>query len=157
MKTKIDKILSNFLIGILALMLIAVLWQVFSRYILNAPSSVTEELSRYCLIWIGVLGAAYAAGQKMHLAITLFPDSLKEDNRNKLQVVINLLIIIFAITVFIIGGTRLVYITSILGQNSPALGIPLAWVYIVLPLSGLVVIYYKVVEILELRGGKHVS
>ncbi|NMM49690.1 TRAP transporter small permease [Marinigracilibium pacificum] len=157
MKNKVDKLLSGFLIGMLAVMLLAVLWQVFSRYILNSPSSVTEELSRYCLIWIGVLGAAYAAGQKMHLAITLFPDSLEKPNRDKLQVVINLLIIVFSITVFVIGGTRLVYITSILGQNSPALGIPLAWVYMVLPLSGLLVIYYKLIEILELRGGKHVS
>ena len=114
---------------LLAIMLLSVLWQVFSRYLLKEPSSFTEELARYLLIWIGTLGAAYAAGSKLHLAITLFPDKLSVEKRGKLQVVLNVLVITFAVTVFCIGGIRLVYITSILGQKSPALGVPLFYVY----------------------------
>jgi TRAP-type C4-dicarboxylate transport system permease small subunit len=151
MKRKIDHFISGILIVLLCIMVLAVLWQVFSRFILNAPSSFSEELARYCLVWIGILGAAYAAGQRLHLAITLFPDSLQAKNRMWLQLFLNILIILFAITAFIIGGCRLVYITSALGQSSPALDIPLAWVYSVLPLSGFIILVYKALEIAEIK------
>lgn len=151
MKRKIDHFISGILIVLLCIMVLAVLWQVFSRFILNAPSSFSEELARYCLVWIGILGAAYAAGQRLHLAITLFPDSLQAKNRMWLQLFLNILIILFAITAFIIGGCRLVYITSVLGQSSPALDIPLAWVYSVLPLSGFIILVYKALEIAEIK------
>ncbi|WP_316931840.1 TRAP transporter small permease [Parabacteroides distasonis] len=47
------------------------LWQVLSRYILVSPSSVTDELAGYLLIWVGLLGAAYVSGKNEHLAIDL--------------------------------------------------------------------------------------
>ncbi|MGB2554984.1 MAG: TRAP transporter small permease, partial [Flavobacteriaceae bacterium] len=62
LKSRLDRILSSALILILALMVLNVLWQVFSRYILQTPSSFTDELSRYLMIWIGILGAAYVSG-----------------------------------------------------------------------------------------------
>ena len=43
----------------------------------------------------------------------------------------------------VIGGLRYVYLTFTLGQISPALQIPMGFVYLVIPLSGLLVIYYK--------------
>ncbi len=149
MKRKLDSILGSILVGLLALMVLAVLWQVFSRYILDAPSSFTEELARFLLIWIGTLGAAYASGQKQHLAITILPDRLSDTGRDKLQLVLNVLIIFFSVTVFGIGGSRLVYITTILGQSSASLGIPMALIYAVLPLSGVLIILYKTLEIIH--------
>ncbi|HRD18591.1 MAG TPA: TRAP transporter small permease subunit, partial [Candidatus Marinimicrobia bacterium] len=72
---KIRKILDNILkwvvVVLMAISVFNVLWQVFTRFILRNPSSYTEELARYLLIWVGLLGAAYAAGNKMHLAIDL--------------------------------------------------------------------------------------
>lgn len=150
MKERIDKVLQPILIVLLAIMLLSVLWQVFSRYLLKEPSSFTEELARYLLIWIGTLGAAYAAGSKLHLAITLLPSKLSEENRKKLQVVLNILIITFSVTVFCIGGSRLVYITNVLGQKSPALGVPLFYVYAIIPFSGLLIIAYKLDEIITI-------
>jgi len=54
---------------------------------------------------------------------------------------------VFCIFTFIIGGSRLVYITYILEQFSPALQIPLAFVYLVIPISGILIVYYKIYEI----------
>ena len=62
LRKKIDKIVSNALIVIMAVMVLNVLWQVFTRYVVGAPSSFTDELARYLMIWVGVLGAAYVAG-----------------------------------------------------------------------------------------------
>lgn len=149
MKRKLDKALGSFLVALLVLMVIAVLWQVFSRYITNNPSSWTEELSRYLFIWIGILGAAYAAGQQTHLAIDILPPKLNPPNRIRLRIVINILIILFSLTVMVIGGGNLVYVNYELGQFSAALNIPLSFVYLIVPISGVLVIIYKVNEIMH--------
>ncbi|MEC3878867.1 TRAP transporter small permease [Parapedobacter sp. 10938] len=147
MKKKLDRFLEVSLVFLLSILVVAVVWQVFSRYVLNAPSSVTEEIARFLLVWVGILGAAYGSGQKDHLAIDILPAKLDEKKQRKLKVIVNALIILFSILVFIIGGGRLVYLNHILGQTSAALHLPLSWVYMVVPLSGIVVLLYKWMEI----------
>ena len=147
MKKTLDKILGSVLVFLMAAIVIAVLWQVFSRYVLQSASSFTEEIARFLLIWIGILGAAYASGQQDHLAINILPPKLNEKNRIKLRIGINILIILFVIFAMIIGGGNLVYVNFELGQSSAALAIPLGYVYMVLPLSGVLVIVYKVIEL----------
>ncbi|MUP44850.1 TRAP transporter small permease [Gramella sp. BOM4] len=149
MKARLDRILGIILVILMTCMVIAVLWQVFSRYVMQSPSSVTEELARYLLIWIGILGAAYVAGQQEHLSINLLEEKLDLPNRKKLRILINVLIIFFGITVLIIGGGNLVYVNYILGQSSAALKIPLYIVYLVVPISGILVVIYKVNEIMN--------
>ncbi|TQI69320.1 TRAP-type C4-dicarboxylate transport system permease small subunit [Gramella sp. Hel_I_59] len=149
MKASLDKILGSFLVVLMTIMVMAVLWQVFSRYVMQSPSSITEELARYLLIWIGILGAAYAAGQQQHLSINLLEEKLEKNKKKKLKIFINLLIIFFGITVLIIGGSNLVYVNYILGQSSAALEIPLFVVYLVVPLSGALIIFYKINEIMN--------
>lgn len=151
MKRKLDNILGSFLVLLLVLMVLAVIWQVFSRYIANNPSSFTEELSRYLFIWIGILGAAFASGQQTHLAIDILPPKLNPPNRIKLRIFINFLIIFFSLTVLVIGGGNLVYVNYDLGQFSAALNVPLSAVYLVLPISGILVIIYKVNEIINAK------
>jgi TRAP-type C4-dicarboxylate transport system permease small subunit len=149
MRQKIDKVLEHILVALMAINTLDVLWGVFTRYVMGAQASWSEELARFLLIWIGILGAAWASGKNMHLAIDLFPSSLDPVRRRKLYKYIDVLIIIFAFFVMVIGGARLVYVTFILGQVSAALQLPLAWVYIVLPISGLLVIYYKADDLLN--------
>jgi len=68
----IDIILRWFLIVLAVLMVLTVSWQVFSRYALRAPSSLTEELARFQLIWLGLLGAVYTFRNRMHVGIDIF-------------------------------------------------------------------------------------
>ncbi len=56
---------------LMAIMTVDVLWGVFTRYALGQQASWSEELARFLLIWIGILGAAYASGKNYHLAIDL--------------------------------------------------------------------------------------
>lgn len=149
LRLKIDKILSKVLIVIMGIMVINVLWQVFTRYIVGDPSSFTDELARYLMIWIGVLGAAYVSGQNMHVAIDLIPSRSSEKTQKKLKKIVNVLIILFCFFALVIGGFRLVYISYQLGQQSAALQIPLALVYIILPISGLLIIFYKASNLLN--------
>ncbi|MBN3520340.1 TRAP transporter small permease [Algoriphagus lutimaris] len=149
-KSKLDKLISHLLVILMALMVINVTWQVTSRYIFKDPSSFTDELSRYMMIWVGMLGAAYVAGKNEHLAIDILLTNLKEKAQDKLMILISVCILVFAIVVMVIGGSNLVYITFILGQKSATLQIPLAYVYGIIPFSGLLVTYYQVVFIIQL-------
>ena len=148
-RDKIDRFLGWTLVVIMSLMVVNVLWQVFSRFVLGDPSSYTEELARYLMIWVGVLGAAYVSGKNKHVAIDYFPTKFSEKNQIKVKVFVKWLIMIFAFFAFVIGGSRLVYITYVLEQLSPALQIPLAFVYLVIPISGILIAYYKILEILN--------
>tara|TARA_R110000868_G_scaffold107780_2_gene294785 strand:+ start:55007 stop:55402 length:396 start_codon:yes stop_codon:yes gene_type:complete len=130
-------------------MVINVLWQVFSRYFLGEPSSFTDELARYLMIWVGILGAAYVSGRNSHVAIDVLPSRLNDTKQKKLKTIVRILIILFSITALVIGGSRLVYITYVLKQFSPALQMPLALVYMVIPISGILIIYYKISDILN--------
>lgn len=143
MRKQIDKALGAFLAFMMAVMTLDVLWGVITRYFLGGQASWSEELARFLLIWIGLLGAAYAAGKGMHLAIDLLPEHLQGKALRRLEITINLIIIAFALVVMVIGGIRYVFLTFTLGQISPALQIPMGYVYLVIPLSGLLVIYYK--------------
>lgn len=149
MKSTIDKYLGYFLIALMSIMTLDVLWGVFTRYALGSQASWTEELARFLLIWIGILGAAYASGQKMHLAIDLLQPKLEEQNQKRVSTFIHLLIIAFALAIMVIRGGRLIYITNVLGQISPAMRVPMYFVYSVIPLSGFLIIYYKITEIIH--------
>ena len=147
MKKSLDKILGSTLVFLMAFIVLAVLWQVFSRYVLQNPSSVTEEIARYLMIWIGILGAAYASGQQEHLAINILPPKLSERNRICLRIGINILIMLFSLFALIIGGGNLVWVNYLLGQTSAALHLPLSVVYAALPISGILIIFYKLNEV----------
>lgn len=153
----LDKIIGGTLMALMGFMVLNVLWQIFSRYVLQNPGSFTDELARYQLIWIGLLGAAYVSGQNMHLSIDLLLTKLSAGNRKKLEIFIRVIIIAFALSVMVAGGIRLVYITLILEQNSPALQIPLGYIYTIIPISGLLIIFYKLADIISLSSkGKEV-
>lgn len=146
MRDKINTYLGGFLTILMILMTLDVLWGVFTRYVLANQASWSEELARFLLIWIGILGAAYASGQKMHLAIDLLSPKLNDQNKKIIQLLIKGLIILFAFLVLVVGGSRLIYISHTLGQTSAALRLPMTIVYGVLPISGLLIIFYKLTE-----------
>lgn len=150
MREQIDRLVRSTLVFLMGFMLFNVVWQVISRYIIGSPSTFTEELARFLLIWICLLGGAYAAGKKMHLSINLLPNKLSKEGKRKLSIFNFSIVILFALLVMVIGGGRLVQISYVLGQSSSALDIPLAYIYSVLPLSGLLIIYYKLSEIRQL-------
>ncbi|MHC4943961.1 MAG: TRAP transporter small permease [Planctomycetota bacterium] len=149
MKRQVDRTLEWILILLMAANVLNVLWQVFTRFVLKDPSSYTEELARYLLIWVGLLGAGYAAGMKMHLAIDLVLAKTTGRLRAFFELSIQALIFLFALFAMVAGGVRLVAITLTLDQVSAALQIKLGYVYLALPLSGLLIMFYSLHFIME--------
>jgi TRAP-type C4-dicarboxylate transport system permease small subunit len=145
----LDRVLGVTLISLMSIMVVNVLWQVATRFILRDPSSYTEELARYLLVWVGLLGASYAVGKRVHLAIDLLPGKLQGWRREALGLFIEISIFGFALLVLVIGGYRLVSLTLSLGQRSAALGMPLGYFYLVLPLSGVLMMFFSGSNVIE--------
>lgn len=141
---KVSRAMEIFLVAIFVLLFLDVLLQVFSRYFLSASFSFTEELARFSLIWLSILGAAYLNAKRAHLSMDFLYRKLSLKNKKKLSILIEVFILLFALSVMVAGGFNLVYITLHLEQLSGTLRIPLGYVYAILPISGLLIICFSV-------------
>lgn len=142
-----DRILKWFLIGLMVAIVMVVCWQVISRFILNEPSSMTEELSRSLLIWIGMVGAAFAYRTGVHLGFDILVRRLSGKELKRANIVLTAGVVLFAMSVMVFGGGRLVMLTWELNQMSSVLGIRMAYIYIALPLSGLLISFYGICQL----------
>jgi len=153
--TKIlDAVLSRALILLMVCLVGAVLWQVISRYVFASPSSWTEELARFLLIWISLLGASYAFRSGMHLALDVLPRKLEGMSAVWLKNFTIVLVVVFSVSVLIIGGGSLVQLTWELKQYSAVMGLPMAYVYSVIPVSGLLICFYAIAAVTDDSIGK---
>jgi len=145
----LDNVLKLLLTACMAMMVVVVTWQVISRYALGDPSAWTEEVARMLLIWVGLLGGVYAYREKAHLGLDLLFQKVGPTGRRRLNMITDLCCGSFALAVLVVGGGALVQLTWELRQTTAALGIPMAWFYTVLPISGLLIVYYSIVSLLS--------
>lgn len=107
-KLAVDRTIAAFSVAVMIALVVCVVWQVFSRYVLNQPNTLTDELARFLMIWVGLLGAAYTVGAQRHLAIDLLTMTLSPRRQALFSVIINLLILLFAGAVIVTGGVKLI-------------------------------------------------
>ncbi|MBC8374630.1 MAG: TRAP transporter small permease [FCB group bacterium] len=151
----LDKLLSKLLVALMGAIVLVVTWQVVTRFLMSSPSSYTEELARFLLIWIGVLGGSYALRTRAHLGIDILSTKLHGRQKDMLMIGIYLAIILFAVLILVIGGIKLVALTFTLNQTSASLGIKMGYIYSVLPLSGSTMIIYSIDVILDALKGRN--
>ena len=144
----VDRALAAFVALLMAALVLDVLWQVFTRFVLLDPSSWTEELARYLMIWVGLIGAAYAAGRRMHLSVDLLQSKLTGVRARTLRSIIGGCTLAFALVALAGGGTRLVWIMLKLGQTSASLEVPIGYVYLAVPVSGLLIAWYAALDLI---------
>ncbi len=138
-------------------MLACVVWQVVGRYFLNSSTSFTDELSRFLFIWVSLLGAAYVLGKRGHIAITGLIDMAPRGVRRGIDILIAGLVIVFALVVLGWGGWLLVERNLRLGQVTPAMLVPVAYVYVIIPLSGLLTAIYATLVVCEVASGQEIA
>lgn len=148
-KETLVKVLETVVITVMAVLVIDVVWQVFTRFVLRNPSSWTEELATMLLIWISLLGASVALIRKGHLGVDYFVNKLGAGPRSIVDIFIYAMVGFFSASVMIAGGIRLVWLTLMTHQVSPAMGIRMGWVYLALPLSGFFMLVFCIESILE--------
>ena len=140
----LNSIIKVLVFVILAAMTIIITIQIICRVFFTALSW-TEELSRYLLVWGSLLTATVAYKQGAHIAITFIVEKLKDQRRKVISILANIISIIF----FLIGiyyGIRMISLQVY--QTSPALLIPMKIIYLCLPLSFLIMLYYGIVNLI---------
>ena len=148
-KKVLDRSLEVLVMIVVAVLVLDVLWQVFTRFILNDPSTWTEELAVFMLIWVSLLGAAVALNRGAHLGIDYFVGKLAPRKRLYTEVFVFLCVSAFCLFVMVVGGLRLVVDTLQLEQESPALRVKMGYVYFAIPISGFFLTLYAVIGLVE--------
>ena len=131
----------------LSIMTVIIILQVFYRYVLGSSLSWSEECARYLFIWIVMLGASMGVKEKSHVAVTLFKDWLPFRIRTGVDILFTIMIGVMA-AVMIIYGWSITQTVSI--QLSPAIRISMFWVYLAIPVSGLLMMVHLTAQAIEL-------
>ena len=144
---------------IMVVLVLDVLWQVLARVFPIIPSFWTEELATVLLIWVALLGACVAFDRKGHLGVDYFVDKLPERAQRTAALLVHATTALFAGGVLIYGGAAVVRVVLLAKQPLPALGIDMGYVYLALPISGLLILLTALEGLAEeavaLRGGTH--
>lgn len=147
MRDIVDKITAFLTCSLMVAMVLVACWQVFTRFVLNSPSTVSEEFLRYSLIWLTMLGSAYAYGQKKHLAVVFVARKIPEKFKFYVDMLVELIVLAFIFIVLLYGGMQ-AYQNSV-GQVSSALNMPTQYLYLSLIIAGILFLFYAVIHIIE--------
>lgn len=136
--------IKTFMIVILAIMSVLIVYQVACRYFLNDPSNASDELLRYSLIWMGILGATLCFIVGQHLNLPLVYDKLSPKNQLRAQAFITVMNI--ALGVIILAGGIIAY-----GKNydiiTPIMGFRIGALQTVLTISGTIIVLNQVAHL----------
>lgn len=147
LRSIMDRALAIICALLLAFMTLLATYQVTTRYVFKMPSTMSEDLLSYSFVWVSLLGSALVFGQKDHMRLSLFSDKLKGASGLALSIFTELLIMGIAVIVFLIGGKSFVDVGAL--QMSPTLDISMNWVYLILPISGVLIIIYTLLNIFQ--------
>ena len=142
-KKVLDKTLELLVTISMGVLVIDVIWQVLTRYALKNPSSWTEELATFLMIWVGLLGASVALNRGAHLGIDYLVVKLSPKKALCASLFVFAVIAAFSLLVMGVGGSQLVYRTLATSQVSPALGLKMGYVYLAIPISGFFLVIYS--------------
>jgi len=124
---------------IFVLLVLDVLWGVFTREVIDAQPAWTQELATFLLVWLALLGGVLAYADDRHLGVDILVTKLQPDSKRITRLVTHFCVLGFSFTVLIIGGFQLFTSRWESGQELPAMGIRKAWFYSVLPLCGILI------------------
>lgn len=125
------------IVFLFAVLTAAVFYQVVARYLFNNPPAWTEELARYCQVWVIMLASSICIRRGSHLAVDYFGHKYSEGVTETITIAINVLIV-FYILVVIVFGWKLMVAGQY--QLSPALQIKMSFVYVIFPVSGVLML-----------------
>lgn len=131
-----------------AVLTLTVLWGVFTRFCLGSQAEYTDELARVLLVWVSMVGAALAFGEKAHLGVDFFVNMLHPEARKTLSMLVQVVTVVLAVAVFVIGGWGLAM--GQMGQQLPTLPISRGMVYLSIPLGGVLICLFALENLAEI-------
>ncbi|MBM4153092.1 MAG: TRAP transporter small permease [Kiritimatiellaceae bacterium] len=149
LKTGLITALNQLLIVAVLVLVLDVVWGVFTRYVLGNQAQWTEELARFMLIWISLLGGAVAFGLKGHLGVDFLVEKFHPDAKKMTAMAVHATVLIFSVVIFIYGGSRVVADALTMEQTTPAMGWKMGYVYLALPVSGLFMLLFSIENLIQ--------
>ena len=144
-------VVSTICIVLFAVMVIVGTYQIITRFVFNSPSTVSEELLTYTFAWMAIFSSAYVFGKRDHMRMTFIADKLPKEQRKILEIIIELLIIAFAVIVLIYSGFTIMGLT--MTQKTASLGVMMGVIYAVVPICGILIAIYGVLNVIDLCAG----
>lgn len=135
------RVIDIIVVGCFSVMTIVVFVNVILRYAFNSGITFSEELSRLCFVWLTFLGAILAMKENAHIRVDSFVRRLSARGRKSCAVIANVLIIYVSWLLF--DGSLTQTLIN-LDTQSPALGIPMAFLYVTGVISSVGIIVYAI-------------
>lgn len=135
----LDKVLSFLVTTSFALMIVVVVLQVVARYALPWSPNWTEELARFCFIYMVSLGAGLAIKEREYVSVDTLFEYLSPMAKKGLELLILALIVLLMMVMFFYS-IPLVKIVQI--RQSPAMGLTMSYMYFAMSAMGLFVSLY---------------
>lgn len=134
------------ILAILAMgtLVLDVVWGVMTRYLIGEQAKWTEELARFLLIWVSMLGGALAFRRREHLGIDFLIGLMDTDVRGGMHKFKQGIVCFSVIAVFLYGGFRIVWDALVAQQTTPALGLKMGYVYSAVPLAGIFILLFAI-------------
>lgn len=147
-----DRVLEALQIGLFGIMAAVGTYQILVRYLFNKPSTVSEELLTYVFAWLSLLAAAYMFGRRGHMRMGFAADRGAPQTRMALDVISECLVFLFGAAVMVYGGIRITSLT--MAQKTASLGVPMGYVYTIVPISGGMIAVYSVLNLIQMAWGR---
>lgn len=133
-------------------MVILTCWQVLTRYVLQNPSTWSEELVGYLFAWMSLLGASLVTCERGHMNIPIIVERFSAPMQKLLNCLGEVIAFLFSAVILVFGGVQIT--TLAMGQMTSSLGVPIGIFYIVLPLCGVLNMIYTVLNIIDILQGR---
>lgn len=137
---------------ILFVWLVAVVcWQVFTRQVLHDSAPWTSEAATVSLVVFAMIAIAYVYSERGHIAVEMFIEKLPLAGQKIVAVLIELTVIFFTCFIFIWGGIRVA--ENSWGQSMSILPLSVGQIYLVLPVAGVLIVFYSLIHLLRVTAG----
>jgi TRAP-type C4-dicarboxylate transport system permease small subunit len=142
----------------LALLMMAttvlVFYQIIMRYIFNMAPSWSEETARYCFIWLSFIGAGMGLRDRIHIGVDAVVNLLPLQGKRAAAFVVDAIICVFGIFIIIHGKTVMELTMT---QFSPAMGLPMSFVYMAAPAMGALLVMYSALDVVNILRGRRLA
>ena len=153
MLKKMTALLEAVSVAFFSVMILLVLYQIVMRKVFNASPPWTEELARYAMIWSTLLACAVLVKEKGHIMLDYFLELLPLRLKNAIILMVGIAIIALTAT-FGYGGLGMIQTSIAVSQLSPGAGLPMWAVYVIMPISGMLMVACQVLVMVELLRSK---
>jgi TRAP-type C4-dicarboxylate transport system permease small subunit len=136
----LDRVLRVLCIALFATLVLLVVWQVFTRLVLDDPSAWSEEAARYTFVWVSLIGISIAIGEKADVVMDFLVEKLPVKWQRLADVLAYLCVLMFVSYVMIYGG--LLQTAASWTATNPLLPLSQGQLYLVVPISGIIIAFY---------------